>query len=135
MMDMEQFKIELGQRIKSQRIYCRMTQEELAQKLGYSDNGKGMISKIENGKVEPPLSKMFSIADALHTSVVYLMGWDRDIAIAQPEKTYARTWMTEQETMLISMFRMLNDDGKTAAVTMINGMTLNNTYLRKSEDL
>ena len=51
-MEMEQFKIEFGQRIKAKREEAKLTQTELANKVGYSENGKGIISKIENGKVE-----------------------------------------------------------------------------------
>lgn len=130
-MDMEKFKREFGQRVREARVAKGMTQEELAQKLGYSDNGKGMISKIENGKVEPPISKLFSLASILNTSIVYLMGWDREIAITQPENAVAQTWMSEEEATLLMSFRMLNETGKHAALAMVNGMSLDDRYLQK----
>jgi DNA-binding XRE family transcriptional regulator len=42
--------IELYKNIKNRRIELGMTQTELAQKVGYAD--KGMISRVENGKVD-----------------------------------------------------------------------------------
>lgn len=45
--------VELYENIKKRRMELGMTQTELANKVGYSD--KGMISKVENGKVEPIL--------------------------------------------------------------------------------
>lgn len=50
--------MKLYDNIKKRREELRMTQGELAAKTGYAD--KTMISKIENGNVDLPQSKIFN---------------------------------------------------------------------------
>lgn len=64
------------ERIRMLRIQCGLTQEELGQKCGYS--GRSMISKIENGEVDLPLSKVEKIAHALNVAPVYLAGFSKN---------------------------------------------------------
>lgn len=52
-----------------------MTQEELASKLGYKN--KSSIAKIETGANDIVQSKVIEFADALNTTVSYLMGWEK----------------------------------------------------------
>ncbi|OLO42385.1 hypothetical protein BTR23_03970 [Alkalihalophilus pseudofirmus] len=53
---------QIGARVKNLRKYLKLTQEELAEKCGYT---KGMISKIENGKISIPIATLSKIAKAL----------------------------------------------------------------------
>ena len=65
--------------IKTRRTELRLTQSELADKMGYAD--KSMIAKIEKGTVDLPQSKIFAFAKALETTPLYLMGldeWDKE---------------------------------------------------------
>lgn len=63
----------LGEKIRDLRIAGGMTQEELAAKLGTT---KQTVWKYENDVVTNlPLKKISGLADALHTSPGYLMGW------------------------------------------------------------
>lgn len=64
----------LGQRIKERRELLKMTQDELAKKLGYKS--RSSINKLELGLNDVSQSKIVAIADALHTTPSYLMGWD-----------------------------------------------------------
>lgn len=57
--------------IKNRRRELNMTQDELAEKVGY--NGKSMISRIERGEIDLPQSKIEAFAEALHTSTLELM--------------------------------------------------------------
>ncbi len=66
----------LGEKVKARREQIGMTQEELAQKMGYKS--KSSITKIEKGERDLPQSKIKQIADCLGTSPSYLMGWQRD---------------------------------------------------------
>lgn len=52
-----------------------LTQADLAKKLGYSD--KSMIAKIEKGSIDLSQSKITAFANALNTTEVSLMGWDK----------------------------------------------------------
>ena len=64
----------MAERIKSQRILCGYTQEELAEKLGMQ---KSAIAKYENGRVENiKRSTIQSMASILNCTPSYLMGWD-----------------------------------------------------------
>lgn len=64
---------EIYKRIKSLRQSKGMTQSELAAKVGYAD--KGMISRVENGRVDISQSQILSFAKALDTTPAHLMGW------------------------------------------------------------
>lgn len=64
----------IGNRIRNRRIELGLSQEELAKKVGYTS--RSTINKIENGKNDMPQSKVLEIAEALDTTVSYLMGWD-----------------------------------------------------------
>lgn len=66
--------LQLYKNIKTKRTQLGITQAELAQKLGYAD--KSMISKIESGKVDLPLSKIIEFANILHVDASELMGND-----------------------------------------------------------
>ena len=126
--EMRKFRAEFGDRVRTKRVEANMTQEELAKALGYSDeNGKGMVSKIENGKTEPPLNKLNTFARVLNTSIVYLMGWDKLRKVDEKETTM-RAWMTDQEGLLITMFRQLNSSGQQTVLSMISVMLLNKDF-------
>ena len=73
--------IDLYTNIKKERIAQGMSQEELAHKVGYAD--KGMISRIENGKVDLPQSKIVEFADVLGVTPGQLMGWEETIRITK----------------------------------------------------
>jgi len=55
-----------GQIIEQARKESKMTQSELAEKVG---SNKSYISRIENGRTEPKVSTFYRIASALGRSV------------------------------------------------------------------
>lgn len=59
--------------IKTIRTSLGMSQATLAEKMGYSD--KGMISRIEAGKVDLSYSKILKFAEVLRTTPENLMGF------------------------------------------------------------
>lgn len=67
--------LELYTNIKKRRLELNMTQQELAEQIGYT-SGKSMIAKIEKGDVDLTQSKIKQFADALHTTPSHLMGWE-----------------------------------------------------------
>lgn len=71
--------ITIGDRIRERREELRMTQSELAEYMGYKS--RSSINKIEKGTNDIPQSKVVRFAEALDTTVSYLMGWDEDGAI------------------------------------------------------
>ena len=64
--------MELYESIRSRRIALKMTQQELAQKLGYKSTST--IAKIESGVNDIPQAKLSAFADALNTTPAELMG-------------------------------------------------------------
>jgi transcriptional regulator with XRE-family HTH domain len=68
--------------IRNRRIELNMTQTELAQKVGYTD--KGMVSRVENGKVDLSQSQIIKFAEALDIDPGTLMGWN-DVVIEKKE--------------------------------------------------
>ena len=66
---------EIGKNIMSRRKELGMTQEELAEKMGYKS--KSTINKIELGKNDIPQSKLSQFAQVLRTTPAYLMGWEQ----------------------------------------------------------
>lgn len=68
--------MEFGKRIKKRREELGMSQESLAQKLGYKS--RSSINKIELGLNDISQSKIVAFAKALHTTPEYLMGWSEE---------------------------------------------------------
>lgn len=66
----------IGQRIKQRREELKISQEELAKKVGYKS--RSSINKIEVDGRGLPQSKIMLIAEALNTTPAYLMGWEDD---------------------------------------------------------
>lgn len=62
------------ERIKELRQKLKMSQEELASKVGYTD--RSSIAKVESGQVDLTQSKIKAFADALGTTPVELMDHD-----------------------------------------------------------
>lgn len=68
--------MKFGERILKLRTEKGMTQDELAQKLGYKS--RSSIAKIENGVRDVPRSQIVELAKALGTTPSVLMGWEDD---------------------------------------------------------
>lgn len=66
--------LEIGERIKIRREERKMSQDELAKRIGYKS--RSSINKIELGHYNLTQSKIKAIADALETTPSYIMGWD-----------------------------------------------------------
>lgn len=70
----------IGDRIKKRRNELGMTQEELAQKLGYAS--RSSVNKVEKSR-ELSNKKVKLYSDALKCTPAYLMGWDEEYADTQ----------------------------------------------------
>ena len=62
------------ERIKKRRIELGMSQQQLADKVGYKS--RSAINKIEMGLRDINESKIMAFAQALNVTPSYLMGWD-----------------------------------------------------------
>lgn len=66
----------IHQNIRDHRKELKLTQTELAQRLGYAD--KSMIAKIEKGLVNLPQDRIEAFAQALGTTPADLAGWTEE---------------------------------------------------------
>lgn len=66
----------LGDRVRKKREEMNLSQEELAERLGYKS--KTSIHKIEQGLTDLPVSKVKQLAKVLDVTAAYLMGWDHN---------------------------------------------------------
>lgn len=80
---------ETGARIKARRQDLGMTQDQLAEKIGY--HGKSSISHIEKGDFDMSQSKIVAIAEALQTTPDYILGL-KDGAEILIETAKPQTW-------------------------------------------
>ncbi len=65
-----QYYNEMGRRIKTRRKEFRMKQNELAERLGISNNH---MSSIENGREKPSLDTLISICNELNVTPDYFL--------------------------------------------------------------
>lgn len=69
---MTEFNMEItGQRIKELRVFNKLTQHVLAEKIGIAEN---TLSQYETGKSRMSLDVLFALAQALETTADYLLG-------------------------------------------------------------
>lgn len=66
--------LEIGERIRIRREKLKISQDELAKRIGYKS--RSSINKIELGHYNLTQSKIKAIADALETTPAYIMGWE-----------------------------------------------------------
>ena len=76
----------LGDNILNLRKRLGITQEELAQRVGYKS--KSSINKIELGLNDIPRNKIVKFAEALKTTPACLMNWNQVIFIPDDENPY-----------------------------------------------
>ncbi len=70
--------MKIGDRIRKKREELGMSQDELAEKVGYKS--RSSINKIEKDGRGLPQSKILLFAKALNTTPAYLMGWENETA-------------------------------------------------------
>lgn len=68
--------MDMYERIKKLRIKLGISQDELAEKVGYTN--RSSIGKVEAGAVDLSQSKILAFAKALNTTPQYLMGFEDD---------------------------------------------------------
>ena len=71
--------LKMYERIKELRKQNNWTQEELAQKVGYTD--RSTIAKIESGKIDIPQSKIIEFAEVFGVNAGDLLGYGDDVYV------------------------------------------------------
>lgn len=101
-----------AQRIRKALDINGMRQAELSRRTGID---KGTISLYISGKYEPSSSKAVILAEALHTSPEWLMGFD----VPMHREENSPTELSAEESALLELFRSLPKDKQILALEMI----------------
>lgn len=113
--------MDLGEKVRNRRIELKMSQEDLARKMGYSS--RTSINKIENGR---PCSQkiIMRLAKALDTNIAYLMGWDEDIKKdpAGTAEKHIEILMDADFAEIFEDFKKLTPDEKAMVKKIVRGM-------------
>ncbi|WP_278554722.1 helix-turn-helix domain-containing protein [Parvimonas micra] len=91
----------LGDRVKQKREEMGLSQEELADKMGYKS--KTSIHKIEQGITDLPLSKVEELAKVLNVTTSYLMGWEN-----KKEENNIFSQLTDEELAKLEKFNNMS---------------------------
>lgn len=103
----------VGNNICQRRKQLGLTQEELAQKMGYKS--KSTINKIELGVNDIPQNKILKFAEVLGTTPAHLMGWSE----TETNGLHSETQLSEGEQILIDLFRKVPEDKQQLVLQMI----------------
>lgn len=133
-----------GQIIKILRESKGMTQEELADAMGYSH--KSSINKIEMGKSDIPQSKLIAFAKILGVSPAELVGAEPNAVgvqwVPRTENFNENQKLPKKETLLneireifgaktaeaVNLFAQLNENGKRKAIENLQDLTAIEKY-------
>lgn len=94
--------LKLYENIKKNRLQLRMSQKELAKRTGYTD--RSMITKIEKGRVDLPLSKIILFADVLQTTPIELMGLSDDDLMEESPIYHSMDSFTPEEIRMLEVY-------------------------------
>ncbi len=101
-------------RIKQRRIALKMSQDELARKVGYQS--RSAISKVENGDRDISQSMIAKYAEALGVSPSYLL---------YGEETPAEETSGGRIEEFIELFQQLTDEQQAMIISSIKGILTN----------
>jgi transcriptional regulator with XRE-family HTH domain len=125
--------LELYANIKKYRLMRGMSQDELAQKTGYSN--RSAIARIERGDIDLPQSKVIAFAEALRVSVDDLMGsdgtTDKKNVIGMD---FGTTYAGAIPSNLLVYLTALNDEGIRKAEEYLADLADIERYKRKDGD-
>lgn len=93
----------IGDKIKERRIELGLTQDELAQRVGYKS--RSAINKIELNLRDISSDKIVEFSVALQTTPLFLLGLDE----TDPDLTEE---LSASEQHLLDNYRQLNDAGQ-----------------------
>lgn len=91
----------LSEKIRSRRKELKMSQEELASLVGYTD--RSIISRIEKGLIDLTESKIMAIAKALNVTPEILVGWEN-----KKEENNIFSQLTDEELAKLEKFNNMS---------------------------
>lgn len=125
----------IGQRIKQLRTKKGLSQEELAEKMGYKS--RSSINKIELGINDITQTIIKKLAIALDTTPGYIMGWvdepeesTEDVNVARDEVAAP---LRSDEKQLLNLYNSMNEEGKEKALERLEEMALLDRYKKRNQ--
>lgn len=120
----------LGEKVKRKREELKLSQEELAEKMGYKS--KTSIHKIEQGITDLPLSKVEELAKVLDLKVAYLMGWTEEKPQPKKEGSNVSFIYDESDFMMIPLYSSISagygtDESEFIEMIAVPGLKPNGT--------
>ena len=122
--------MKLYENIRARRIALKMTQQELANKMGYKSTST--IAKIESGENDIPQAKIIAFANALSTTPAALMGintknLDEEERLNEPDDTVTVTIGKNKPQLekLIRLLDSLNEKNLNRVVALNNQLIKN----------
>lgn len=109
----------IGARIKARRQELKLTQRDLAARMGYKDHTT--INRIESGKTDPPQSRVAQFAKVLDVTPGYLMGWDKE-----PEDladVAARVLLDQDLLRMVEQYLELSEADQYTVRLVVSSMT------------
>ena len=105
----------IGDRIKLRRKDLGLSAEEIAAKLGVSP---ATVYRYESNAIaNMRIDKLEPIANVLHTTPAYLMGWEEPISSSPVQN------LDPYKSQLIDCYDRLNDSGKKEACRRVSELT------------
>lgn len=124
----------IGQRIKQRREEIKMSQEELAHKIGYKS--RSSINKIELDIQQLTQRKIKAIADALDTTANYILGIDEEVQRQEQElcDLFSMCYGKDSYTVVQRFLRLDNND-RSAVSNMIDSLLSTDKYKHKKDGI
>lgn len=101
----------IGTRIRARRKELKLTQADLAARLGYRD--KSTIAKIEAGINDITQSRVVQFADALETTVSYLLGDNEEDTKKAPSP------ISEEDAQILAAFHAAGERDRRMILYML----------------
>lgn len=131
--------VTIGERIKKRRLELGMSQDELARIMGYKS--RSSINKLETQGQELPIKRVHQLAEALHTTPEYIMGWEEKPK-DEPNQGAHKIRITKSDGNIIVLntsaivkainkaLENLNEPAQNKVLDYINDLKENNKNLR-----
>ena len=115
----------IGMHIKTRRIELGMSQDELAERMGYKN--RSTIAKIEKGVNDVTQTNIVKFANVLNTSIAYLMGWEETPEEMHEKNDTAtdivlRLGKDEKFSELVKILLTLDNEQIKDITRMLNGL-------------
>lgn len=108
----------IGERIKARRQELKLSQREMAARLGYTDHTT--LTRIEAGKVDLPQSRIVKIAEVLGVTPGYIMGWEQE-----PEDMGALAAMVLKDPGLLKLvknYSVLDESDRATVAALVSSL-------------